>query len=342
MPVELPTVVVEPVAAPVARPVSALSAPARRALAAFSDAMGIRPIDLPESAVVPVAIDPGRAARLLAIEEALRDAREPLDLSDREDLASVRLDVATAYAAARAHPEDPEAPFLVAEALRTLARVEDLAGDPIGARALRRRAELLDGGRRIGLSEGGPLEPVAVTTVAITLRLLDATPSTVVFVDGEPRDPGTPLALVPGEHHVRVVAGAATVTAEWLTVGAAREITLRGGAPRTPCSALDLAPALSSDAFTVACPRFLRVLPKSETLEVRVCSATACGAPSIWSTVPVAKPPPVVTTSPWSSRWTWLGIGAAALVGGTVTAWSLGTFDRPASPPPTWRWEGAR
>ncbi len=342
MPVELPTVVVEPSTANAARPVSALSAPARRALAAFSDAMGIRPIDLPESAVVVVAVDPARAARLLAIEEALKNARGPLDLGDRDALAAVRLSVASAYSSARAHPEDPEAPFLVAEALRTLARIEDLAGDPIGARGLRRRAELIDGGRRIGLSEGGPLEPATVTTVAVSLRLLDATPSTVVFVDGEARDASKPLALIPGEHHLRVTVGAATVSAEWLTVGASTELTLRGGAPRTPCSSVDLTPALSADAFTVACPRFLRVLPKSATLEVRICSATACGPPSIWSTVPVATPPPVVTTSPWSSRWTWLGIGAAAVVGGTVTAWSLGAFDRPSSPPPTWRWDGAR
>lgn len=342
MPVDLPTVVVEAGAESIARPLSVLDDRARRALDAFSDTTSVKPIGLPESASIVVTVDPQRGARILKIEEALKNARGPLDLGDRDALTAVRLSVSEAYAEARAHPEDPEAPFLVAEALRTLARVEELAGDAIGARALRRRAELIDGGRRIGLSEGLPLEPATAATVAITFKLLDAGTTTVLFVDGEARDPSKPLSIVPGEHHVRVTAGSATVNAQFMTLATATEVTLRGGAPRTPCSASDLAPALASDSFAVLCPRWLRVLHKTTTIEVRICGAASCGAPSTWSTAPITTTPPVAETSVWSSRWTWLGIGAAAVVGGSITAWRLGAFDRPDPPPPTWRWDGAR
>lgn len=344
MAVELPTVVVEAHAETAPRSLSALALAARRALAAHAQATGLLAVDVPPPTADPVvAIDPDRAARIARIEEALRAARAPLDLGDKDAMPALRVRVASAYGEARAHAEDPEAPFLVAETLRTLARIEEVAGDPSGARALRARADLFDGGRKIGLSEGGPLDAIAAAPIAITVRLIDGGAATVVWLDGEERDPKKPLALIPGEHHVRVAVHGATIHAQWITLAADGELALPGGAAKKACSADDLAPALAApDAYHVACARFMRVVQRKDAIDVRVCSATACGPSSTWSTVPIVATPVTPSTSIWSSRWTWIGIGAAAVVGGTITAWRLGAFDRAESPPPVWRWEGAR
>lgn len=338
MAVDLPTVVVEGAAVVASH---AMRDGERRALAAFTDAMGLHPVDPPVNAAVATAVDPAREARLLFIEDTLKKARGPLDLGDRDAVSALRTSVAAAYAEARAHPEDPEAPFLVGEALRTLARIEDLAGEPSGARALRRRAELLDGGRMIGLSEGGPLSPSPAATITVTFRWTDG--AATAFIDGAQRDVSKPVTLHPGEHHIRTASGTTTLHAAWVTIVEAGELPLRGSPPRVPCSLDDLSPALSASSFEIGCARWLRVTRRSGALEVRICGPTSCGAPSTWSTIPLAPPPPWrETSSAWSSRWTWVGIGAAALISGTITAWSLGAFDRREPPPPTWRWEGAR
>ena len=345
MAVELPTVVVEAHAENAPRPLSSLDEAARRALTAHGHETGLIAIELPEQQKpTTIPLDPERSARIARVEETLHAVRGPLDLGDKDALPALRVRVAAAYAETRAHPEDPEAPFLLGEALRTLARIEDIAGDASGARALRVRADLIDGGRRVGLSEGGPFEPTKAAAIEITVKWIDATASTALFVDGEPRDAKKPLSLQAGEHHVRVVAAGVTLHAQWITLASAGELTLRGGAPITACALNDVQPALASlDGFHIACARWMRVERHKDSIEVRVCSSTSCGPSSVWSTVPIAPtkaPPP--TTSIWSSRWTWVGIGAAAVVGGSIAAWRLGAFDRGESPPPVWRWEGAR
>jgi hypothetical protein len=343
--VDLPTVVVQAPAETAPKSLSSLSEAARRALAAHAHATGLHAVDLREQEkTTGIALDPDRAARIARIEDTLRAARGPLDLGDRDALPALRIRVAAAYSEARAHPEDPEAPFLLGEALRTLARIEDVAGDPSGARGLRLRADLIDGGRRIGLSEGGPFDATGGATIDLTLKLIDARASTIVWIDGEERDAKKPVSLIPGEHHVRVTAQGVTIVAQWITLTASGELPLRGDVATTPCSAQDLASALASPAgFQVGCARWMRVVERKESLEIRVCSATSCGPVSTWSTVPLIHPPATTPSkSVWSSKWTWIGVGAAAVVGGTITAWRLGAFDRGEAPPPVWRWEGAR
>ncbi len=344
--IDLPAVVIEAHAPTVARPLSILAAAEGRALVAHEQATGLRAIAPPATPVPSsLPIDPQRAARILFIEETLRSVRGPLDLGDREQLSDVRARVALAYAEARAHPEDPEAPFLAAEALRTLARVEELAGDATNARALLMRAALLDGGRRIGLSEGGPSETSKAPAVAVSFALIDAPSGVELFVDGERREASASIALVAGEHHLRVLHRDATIVAQWIQIaeGTAQSVVLRAGPSRVACSEGDLLPALGRASFAIGCARWLLVTRRPGALDVRVCGASACAAAATWSTAPVASPPPIVEESSiLRSKWTWIGVGAAVVVGGTITAWQLGAFDRPDAPPPTWRWEGVR
>lgn len=342
MAVDLPTVVVVDEAP---RALSTLREAEARALAAWRASTGTRSVDLPaQPPVVALPIDPERPARIARIERVLHESRGSLDLADPKVVADVRAELASAYGEARGHPEDPEAPFLAAEVLRALARAEELAGDAEGARALRMRAAVLDGGRSIGLSEGGPLDVPPGEARPFALTLLDAPAGAATWIDGERRDGA--LSLAAGEHHLRVVAAdGRTLAARWFFADAVG-LTLRVGPPVVACTAGDLAPALTKTAgFSVSCASWVRVVPHASSLEIRVCSAHDCGPPSTWSTVAVtAAPKPVVpeNKSVWRSGWTWAAIGAAAAAVGTVAAWRLGAFDRGDSPAPTWRWEGAK
>src|SRR5207244_3116526 len=77
-----------------ARALSTLGASAG-ALRSWEGATGFVAIDLPEEpATKNPSVDPTRAARLLRIETALRDARVPLDLGDVSTLATLRASVA--------------------------------------------------------------------------------------------------------------------------------------------------------------------------------------------------------------------------------------------------------
>lgn len=351
----VPVVVVEADAPATRRTSSALSASEARVLRAFADANGLAFVDVPADAgPTALPVDPGRDARIARVEGVLHAAREPIELGSESALDRVRATVAAAYAEIRAHPEDPEAPLLLGEALRTLARIEARAGDDDAARALRRRADVVDGGRRIGLSEGGSTsqdEAPPLATVPVRILLDGAGPAARVVVDGVPREPGT-ASLAPGEHHVRVVSGdASTLLARWVSFAnaPAQELALHVRVDETACSPRDLSRALASTAtaatapFAVSCARWARVVRRAEGLELRLCDASSCGAATTLSTLDVAttkapRPQPSV----WRSGWTWAAIGAAAVATGVLTAWGLGAFDPDPKPPPTWRWEGVR
>jgi hypothetical protein len=337
--VDLPAIVVEE---GTTSSVAALGGPELRAAKAFRDATGfalVAPVDPPPNAP---SIDPDRPARIARIEATLHAARGPLELGDAEALPSLRAELAVAYAEARAHPEDPEAPLLLAEILRTMARAEDLAGETSGAAALRARATLLDGGRKIGLSEGASSESAGARR-SVTLAIEPA--GAVAFIDGV-RVTGTTLALGDGEHHLRVLDDrGVTLVARWIVVGAATNVlAVRAGTQPTPCTRSELSAAARSAAdFSVHCGSWAIVRRTKASLEVRICGATSCAAPTHWGYAVPSTPPPIAPDkSVWRSPWTWVAIGAAAVAGGSIAAWRLGAFDRPDAPAPVWRWEGAR
>lgn len=347
--IDVPSVVIEaPAKAPFA--LSTLTNAERSALAGFRAANGVQLVDVPADATAtPIAIDPEADARIARVEATLHAARGPLDLGDRAAIDGLRARVSAAYADVRAHPEAPEAPFLLAEALRTLARIEDLAGDADAGRALRARASLLDGGRSIGLSEGEPNEGEKPARRDVAFTLVGEHAAAVLFVDGAPRS-DTTVPLAAGEHHVRVATDdGATLAAAWIAIGATGGVTLRVGPDATPCSRADLAPALArvaagnDEGFAVRCEKFAIVTRAPKHVDVRLCDRTGCERKSTWSTQPLLPPPPPPPEQHglFHSGWTWAAIGAAAVAGGTLTAWRLGAFDRPAAPPPTWRWDGA-
>jgi hypothetical protein len=366
--VDLPTVVLTAQAETRPSPMSTLGTilggalGAMRSWEAAESVRAIAPID--EGPPRTLALDAARGDRIARIELSLKDARATLDLADVTTVEALRASIAVAYGEARAHPDDPEAGALVAEALRTLARVEALAGDADAASALRRRAWALDGGRLLGLSEGGDGATAPPAPVTLTM-LLQGTPAGArVRIDGhaEPVAERMALSLAPGEHHLRIVLGGATegidgpaVHGSFFTVAetAGQIVPVYVGPPAAPCSARDLAPALvavasnPSSTFSVSCPRWARVVRVADAaIEVRLCTTTTCGDKVGWVAPAAtnggnAKLPPGGSKSVWSSPWTYVAIGAAVVVTGGVAAWRLGAFDKGETPPPTWRWEGA-
>ncbi len=368
MTLDVPAVVIESPAEATPRPLSALGV-AFAGRIAWETAESVRAVELPEPPTPPKPhLDPERASRLTRIETIMRDARTELDVADVAQLGHVRAALAAAYGEARAHAEDPEAPFLVAELLRLLARAELVAGDLGGASALRARARLLDGGRLLGLSEGAAPLPPQAPLVTVTWTA-DADPGTVAYLDGNEHAFGpAPLVLTiePGEHHVRIVARdlrdpsnvlETSVWAGWIVVAAAEPARtfLLPRAPIKACSRDDLAPALTAVAadanghFAVGCTDWalLREKPNG-ALEVRRCDAHGCAPPVVWMTKPKGKSggdgvdPPPPSTSIWRSGWTYAAIGAVAAVAGGLAAWRLGAFDRGEAPPATLRWEGVK
>ena len=360
MAVDLPTVVIEADAPRTPQGLSVLG-PALGALRSWEQHAQVHAVALPvDPAPRPLSLDPAHSARVASIEGALHAARATLDLGEPSTVDSVRARLAAAYDDARAHPQDAEAPWLVAEALRLSARAEALAGDPIAAAVLRARARLLDGGRALGLSEGIDAVPGA-QAIDATVTLDGAPPGTLARIDGEPHDATKPFVarLAPGEHHLRVTLtdpdglDRGVLLARWVTVvDADSAIRARVADGPVACSARDLGPALEAAArnatFEVRCPRWAiarRVGPA--TLDVRTCDARSCAASETWLGLASGKPPAARTDGgavhgPWRSGWTYVAIGAATLAVGGLAAWRLGAFDRPQSPPPTWRWEGIR
>jgi hypothetical protein len=338
VPVDLPAIVVEE---GTTASVATLREADVRAARAFRDATGFVLVVPKTAPVIAPVVDPDRPARIARIEATLHAARGPLELGDAEALPALRGELAVAYAEARAHPEDPEAPLLLAEILRTMARAEDLAGNPSGAAALRARASLLDGGRKIGLSEGTSSEtkePQRTITFAIEPA------GAIATVDGAPLKDGA-ASLADGEHHLRVTdAQGTTSSARWFVVSPeTTTLTITAGAPKPPCTQGELSAAARETHFTVNCQSWAIVRRTKAALEVRICGATTCAQPTYWAYAEKAATPRIVEEkSLFRSPWTWVAIGAAAVAGGTIAAWRLGAFDRPDAPPPTWRWEGAR
>jgi hypothetical protein len=341
-PPELPTLAIE------APRLDALPAPARRALSAFGHARGVRPVDPVDAPIGLPPIDRSHSSRVEAVEEILHEVRSPLDLGERDAIDEIRARLAEAWATVRAHPEDPEAALLASEVLRALARLEALAGDDLGARTFFARADLLDGGRVLGLSEGdrrpspgAPSFPVAFAPIASGLSIR-------VIVDGLAIDTAQ-ATLVGGEHHVRIEEATTgrTLHGSWLPV--------TGAAKFAPTLAVSIASCSRRDLLRGAeatCARFAVVRAVTGGIEARICAhnrepplpLARCEPATVFLDTEASRPDraPHEERSILRSPWTWVAVGAAVIATGAGIAHGLGAFDRPERPPPTWRWEGAR
>lgn len=290
----------------------------RSALAEWSIAHGVHvrlagPASLPEL----------RAEQSIAdgVEDELGRARDALAASDAD---AVERALARAEAPLRAHPELPQAAWLMAEVARGWSarwmRLEPR--DEARAQVAWQRAEALDGGRAAGVGETAAPAP---KKVAATLAI-EASGDVEVHLDGTPVSPGA-LSVPEGEHALVVSQGGAARFAEWVTVAVGSELRVRvPSAP--PCTTPDFAGVAqdgdTARADTVRCGAWVAVMPTATSGVIRVatCRAASCGPFTEWRVEAhrASTPPPEEPSAATRKRMpTWASI---ALFGAGIVATS--------------------
>jgi hypothetical protein len=296
----------------------------RRALgtwAALRDVRVSQPLELPVATLAVGAVDPHVAD---AVEDLLERARDAMAAVDG---ASVDAHLATADALLRAHPEQPQAAWLMAEVERArAARWRRIA--PTDSEAAERawmRAEALDGGRQPGIGEQAAASRAPDASLELVAPGSDAGQT---WLDGRPV--GARAETRAGLHALVVTWAGSPVWAEWkeAPAGASR---MDLDAPRpAPCTTEDLAGVrLEREPRerivvpdSVRCARWIAVAPGGHPQEVRVaaCEAGRCGPLVDWRMPePWAAPTPARSTDASSrARWpawaTWSAVGAGAAI----------------------------
>jgi hypothetical protein len=314
----------------------------QRAVAVWARARGLELA--PPRDERPPAIPLGLSAAD-AIEDLLDRAR---DATAARDAAAVDRATAAAESLLRAHPELPQAAWLMAEVERARStrwrRIDP--SDPVAAERDAQRADALDGGRVPGLGE------VTAATPAPDAQLeVDLPDDAQAWLDGRPLRTGggqTPILTRAGLHALVVTAGGAPVWAEWIELGPGRT-AVDADAPRAPpCSSMDAGRARLAgqvlDARGVRCARWIAVAPGPQpgSLEIALCEASQCGALFEWHEAPAwSRPPPVATNEgagrahAWPAWATWTLAGATAV--GVGVGLGLAVAASGTAAPPTTR-----
>ncbi|HWO08961.1 MAG TPA: hypothetical protein VNN80_05755 [Polyangiaceae bacterium] len=261
------------------------------------------------------------------IEAALENARAAVEAAPAELARAERLLLA--------HPELPQAAWLLAERHALAAQAGAGGQDALEVELQSVRARALEGARAapagappVSPPAAGGVAPEPHAAASARLALPAARPRDAVFVDGVPAEGA---ALAPGRHHVRLLRAGHLVWAGWLDAGVEP-----GSPPADPtraCSPLDLAGVeISGDrprpAPGVLCPSWAaaRRGPLGG-LDVSLCNGSSCAA---WEHLGAGADPSAerarATRWPEWLTWTLVGAGAAATAG--VVLWTTGAFER--------------
>lgn len=264
-----------------------------------------------------------------AVETLLDGARDALTARDGDALDRV---LSSAESMLRAHPELPQAAWLMAEVQRAraagLRRIAPVDGSRQAADRAWQQAEALDGGRVPGLGEQASEAHTPPATIALEVVPAGAR----AWLDGEPVRAGA-VTTRAGTHALVVTWDGAPVWASWVDAPAGSS-SLRVVAPAAPpCSKGDVrlarVAAGSVDAAAVRCTQWVAAAPAGRpgAVHVATCEAHACGpllewsAPArteAWTWTPPAEP----RHARWPTWATWglVGAGAAIATGIVVVA----------------------
>ena len=295
-----------------------------RALTSWGRSRGVRLVRPGEGRATPLAVDPRVADDVERLLDRARDA-----IAARDGDAADRT-LAAADSTLRAHPEIPQAAWLLAEVERTRSvRLRRIA--PVDEAAAARawtRAESLDGGRAAGVGEqtsGAPAQPASVS--------LDIVPTGAeAQLDGAPVHGGT-VATRAGSHALVVSWRGDPVWATWIESPAGSS-TVHVEAPADPaCSVGDVSQAAIAgdgvDASRVRCSSWIAALPGPQGIRVGECETGRCGplvdwrAPVPWTYEP---PPQGDQGGKWPTWATWGLVGAGAVVAGAVVVIASGVL----------------
>lgn len=308
-----------------------------RALASWARAHGVR-LDVPRTETpkaIPVDARAGDDVERLL--DRIHDA-----IAGRDAEAADRA-LAEAESPLRAHPELPQASWLMAEVERARsARFRRLP--PLDEDAAERawiRAEALDGGRLPGVGERAAVAHPAEAT--ITLEPLPAGATT--WLDG--RATVTRSGVVTthaGLHAIVITWDDAPVWASWVEAPAGSSTVHLPVTGPPPCSSGDLGLARVAGGGTidgehVRCGAWAAALPgpRPSTILVAVCEADRCGALIEWNAAAPANwtwtPPPEHPGGGWPTWATWGLVGAGAVIATGVVLVASGALQ--ASPTET-------
>lgn len=306
----------------------------RRALEEWARARGLKLYAAPREAAASLPIDHELADR---VEQDLARARESLAALDRDGAEKA---LARAESLVRAHPELPQAGWLLAEILRAWsarwARIEPR--DPDKAASTWRDAAVLDGGRAAGLGEearaGDPAQ------VEGALEVDGGAEGVELRIDGVLATAGKVRAAA-GEHHLRAARDGATLWAGFVKwdAGASVRVPLpRSGA----CSEGELRRARVEEdvvhASGVRCARWAAVVAtdRPEVIRVAVCDGASCGPLLEWrARNAFAQAPPVTYPREKTGgfpAWGWALAGVSAIAITGVVLASAGAFDQARAP----------
>jgi len=301
-----------------------------RALASWSRARGV-PLTSPVHAEVPaLAVDLGMGD---AVERWLDIARDAIAGRERD---SADRALSSAESLLRAHPEWPQAAWLMAELDRARS-VEWRHVPPTDlqfAEGAWLRAEAIDGGRVAGVGEEASARHPSSATIAVDLTPEDAE----LWLDGQPAK-DTVIPTRAGTHALVATWGGAPVWAEWIEVPAGSS-SVRVKAPGVlPCSVRDVARAhvtadptgapgaLQIDAGHVDCRAWVAATAGTGpgSLRMALCETNRCGpalewrAPEPWTWSPDDERRNERKGMPWAT-WGLVGTGVAIAAGVVILA----------------------
>jgi hypothetical protein len=288
-----------------------------RALASWARAHGVTLEPPRTESPRPLAVDPHAGDDVERLLDRIRDAIAARD-ADAADRA-----IALAESTLRAHPELPQASWMMAEVER--ARSERLHRlTPVDEEAAERawmRAEALDGGRLPGVGEhAAAAHPPAAT---ITLEPLPA--QATAWLDGRAEAaPGGVVTTRTGLHSLVIAWDDVPVWATWVEAPPGSSTVQVGLAAAAPCSSGDLSSAHVAggavEARKVRCGGWVAALPGPSAASVLVatCEADRCGPLLEWDAPPVTHwtwtPPAEHATGGWPTWATWGLVGAGAVI----------------------------
>jgi hypothetical protein len=295
-----------------------------RAVSSWALAHGVRLVAPNDEAAPSLTVDPRIADD---VERLLDRARDAMVARDGEAVDRV---LSAAASTLQAHPELPQAAWLMAEVerarssrLRRIAPVDEAA-----AAAAWTRADALDGGRVVGVGEQG-----AASAAAATLTLpAGLPPGATVLLDGSAAATGT-ISTRAGPHALVVVVDGSPSWASWIDAPAGTS-SVQVSAPLIPaCSKIDVARASTAgesiDATGVRCASWLAAVGDGDGIRVAVCAADHCGpliawrAPLPWTYAP---PPEPSHRGGWPAWATWGLVGASAVVATGVVVLATGAL----------------
>jgi hypothetical protein len=266
------------------------------------------------------------------VERSLDRARDAISAREGD---VVDASLAAAETALRAHPELPQAAWLMAEVERTRStrwrRVPPT--DPEAADRAWMRADALDGGRMAGVAE----QASQAGPEAATLQL-EAIPSGAqAWLDGAAV--AATLTTRAGPHALVITWRDAPVWAIWLETPAGSSTVRVNAPPPPPCSSDDLSRVrLTSgseavDAGGARCPVWIAASPGGLPGEVRVasCEAERCGPLLPWRATVSGpwSPPPSKPNAPWPAWATWSLVGGGAAIAAGVIILATGALQPP-------------